>query len=124
MDVIKKFSKGKWLMRAALLLKDPQKTQQLLAGVKKYTSKEGLTSVKDTLVLMYEYVRDCVTGKYKGYSLTNLTLIVAPLIYLVAPIDAIPDILPAGLIDDVAIIFWTFGKSKEELEKYKEWREE
>lgn len=61
--------------------------QELLKNVAYYVNKEGLAKVKDKIVLMYDYVKDIITGKYTDYSMSNLAIIVAALIYVVSPLD-------------------------------------
>ncbi|NUQ82487.1 MAG: DUF1232 domain-containing protein [Bacteroidetes bacterium] len=46
-------------------------------------------------------------------------LAIAALLYLISPIDAVPDFIPfAGLMDDVGIILWTFAQLALDLDKY------
>jgi uncharacterized membrane protein YkvA (DUF1232 family) len=96
----------------------------LLDKTSKYRDKKGLAKVKDEFIRLCNYIRDVTTGKYKDYSGWSLTLIVASIIYVVSPLDIIPDFLVgAGLIDDVAIVLWTFKKLKEELDNYRKYEE-
>ena len=45
----------------------------------------------------------------------------AAVLYVVSPLDIIPDFLiVAGLIDDAAIIAWAFNEMNKELTKYQE----
>ena len=77
--------------------------------------------MSEYLTLMVDYVKDVATGRYKGYSKTHLTLIVAAILYVVSPLDVIPDFLiVAGLIDDAAIIARVFNEIGKELDKYKD----
>jgi uncharacterized membrane protein YkvA (DUF1232 family) len=48
-----------------------------------------------------------------------LFLIVGAVIYVVTPIDFLPDFVPPGLIDDLSIIAWAMKEAVSELEKYK-----
>lgn len=123
MDIIKKFQEGKWMQKANEFLNDKIKLQKLLANVKEYAEKKGLSSVKETLLLMYDCLKDIVSGKYKDYDIAKITLIVAALIYVVTPIDIIPDILLGGLIDDANVLMWALGEANTELEKYKAYKE-
>lgn len=60
--------------------------------------------------------------KFKPSS-TTIALIIGTLLYVISPIDMIPDALPAiGFLDDAAIIAATVEKIKVEIEKYKEWK--
>ena len=86
-----------------------------------YIKKNGLKSVSEHLTLMTNYVKDVASGRYKGYNKTHLTLIVAAILYVVSPLDIIPDFLiVAGLVDEAAIIAWAFNEMSKELSKYKE----
>lgn len=123
MDIIKKFQEGKWMQKANEFLNDKIKLQKLLTNVQEYADKKGLSSVKETLLLMYDYLKDIVSGKYKDYDIAKITLIVAALIYVVTPIDIIPDILLGGLIDDANVLMWALGEANTELEKYKAYKE-
>lgn len=121
MDIIDKFLRSKWLTKAAKCVKTPGAMTKLALTAGVYLRKNGLKSVSEYLTLMVNYVKDVATGRYKGYSKTHLTLIVAAILYVVSPLDVIPDFLiVAGLIDDAAIIAWVFNKIGKELDKYKE----
>lgn len=88
--------------------------------VKKAFGKEGLAEVLDDLKMLYNYVHDIATGTYTDYSKAKLAIAVAALIYVVSPIDLIPDFLPGGFIDDVAIVGFAIKQLHDELEKYKQ----
>jgi uncharacterized membrane protein YkvA (DUF1232 family) len=46
-------------------------------------------------------------GEYKGMSYGTLGLLALGLIYIVSPIDAIPDLLPiVGVVDDTGVALW------------------
>lgn len=121
MDIIDKFLRSKWLTKAAKCVKTPRAMTKLALTAGVYLRKNGLKSVSEYLTLMVNYVKDVATGRYKGYSKTHLTLIVAAILYVVSPLDVIPDFLiVAGLIDDAAIIAWVFNEIGKELDKYKE----
>ncbi len=86
------------------------------------TSKKGLDEVRGQGFTLVNLVKDRMSGRYKDFSWTNLVLIVAGLIYLVSPIDFIPDfILGIGYADDVAVILYIMRKLSGELDKYKLW---
>lgn len=123
MNYVSEFLNGKWLQQAKEYLSNSEKMQELLKNVAYYVNKEGLAKVKDKIVLMYDYVKDIITGKYTDYSMSNLAIIVAALIYVVSPLDLVPDmILALGLLDDVAIVTWAIGVVDTELTNYSEWK--
>lgn len=121
MDIIDKFLHSKWLAKATKCIKTPGSMTKLGLSAGIYIKKNGLKSVSEHLTLMTNYVKDVASGRYKGYNKTHLTLIVAAILYVVSPLDIIPDFLiVAGLVDDAAIIAWAFNEMGKELSKYKE----
>ena len=72
---------------------------------------------------MRDYLSDIATGKYKEYDGKKLIIIVAAIIYVVTPIDFLPDFIPPGWIDDISIVAWALKEASEELEKYKNYKE-
>ena len=121
MNFVSRFLKGKWLDKARLYALNPQKLKLLLPQLGKYLSKNGLSSAKDTLLLMKNYLFDISTGKYKDYDLKKLIVIVGAIIYVITPIDLLPDFIPPGFIDDLSIVAWALKEASAELEKYKTW---
>lgn len=119
MGFVSKFLKGSWLEKAKRYAFNPKKMRELLLQLGKYVSKNGLSSVKETLVLMKDYLFDVTTGRYKDYDGKKLLIIIAAAIYVVTPIDIMPDFIPPGLIDDLSIVAWAMKEVASELEKYK-----
>lgn len=119
MDFTKIF-KEEWLSKVTTFIQNPERLTDLLEKVKKAFGKEGLAEVLDDLKMLYNYVHDIATGTYTDYSKAKLAIAVAALIYVVSPIDLIPDFLPGGFIDDVAIVGFAIKQLHDELEKYKQ----
>ena len=120
MNFITQFIKGNWLGKARLYTFNPQKMKVLLFQLGLYLTKNGLSSAKETLSLIRDYLCDVSTGKYKDYELKKLTIIVGAIIYVVTPIDLFPDFIPAGFVDDLSILGWAASQAVAELRKYKE----
>ena len=99
MDIIGKFKNSAWIKKAEDYVKNPERLKGLIAKCGTYIGKEGLSSVKENLLLLISYVKDIAVGKYKDYDVANLAIIVAALLYVVSPIDLIPDFLPVGFAD-------------------------
>ena len=65
-------------------------------------------------------IKASVKREYDGGH--RLLLMVAAAVYIVSPIDAVPDfLLPFGLIDDAFVISWLFGTLLAETERFLEW---
>lgn len=121
MNFVSRFLKGKWLDKARLYTLNPHRLKSLLVQLGGYLSKNGLSSAKATLVLMKNYLHDIATGRYKEYDLKKLSVIIAAIIYVVTPIDLLPDFIPPGFIDDLSIVAWALKEAAAELERYKAW---
>ena len=120
MNFITQFIKGNWLGKARLYSFNPQKMKVLLFQLGLYLTKNGLSSAKETLILIKDYLHDVSTGKYKDYELKKLTIIVGAIIYVVTPVDLFPDFIPTGFVDDLSILGWAASQAVAELRKYKE----
>ena len=120
MSFITQIMKGSWLGKAKLYAINPKKMKDLLLQLGYYVSKNGLSEVKDTLLLIRDYLHDVSTGIYKDYEVKKLVIIVAAIIYVVTPIDLLPDFMPPGLIDDISILAWAIKQAATELSRYKE----
>ena len=123
MNFVSRFLKGNWLGKAKIYAFNPLKLKNLLQKLGSLISRQGLLKVKDHLVLMRDYLSDIATGKYKEYDGKKLIIIVAAIIYVVTPIDFLPDFIPPGWIDDVSIVAWAIKEASEELERYKNYKE-
>lgn len=125
MDKIKLLEefKEKWMSKAKEYVQTPERIKKLIPQIKEYLSKKGLKEVKEKVILLIDYISDIVNGNYKDYNVKAFLYVVAAMIYLVSPIDVIPDfILGIGLTDDVAVILFVLREISLELDKYKEWK--
>jgi len=121
--VIEEFKLDNWLDSAKAYVTNATKLKSLVECAKDFIKKKGLASVKGQMSLLLSYIKDVAVGKYKDYNVLQLTLIVAGVVYVVTPIDLIPDFVPvAGWADDVAVIAYVFKTAHDELVKYSEWQ--
>ncbi|MCQ2380229.1 MAG: DUF1232 domain-containing protein [Victivallaceae bacterium] len=75
------------------------------------------------LKLLYGMLKDYFSGDYKQIPWKFLAALVGAFIYLILPMDLVPDILPfVGFTDDVAIFGYVFSTFMDEIEKYCEWK--
>ena len=119
MDFVKLFKQGSWIKSAKKFVGDNSKLSALALEAMRYAKeKKSLDDVKDDILLLCNYVKDIATGRYKGYKTWNLTVIIAALLYIISPVDVIPDFL-VGFVDDIGIIAWALGKMSSELDAYK-----
>lgn len=70
--------------------------------------------------VLVQMAKDIMQGRYK-VNTWNASIIVATIVYVVSPIDAIPDVIPVlGWLDDVTIVGYALSKLSDELKRYKE----
>lgn len=119
-DFVKRFLQAGWIKRAAGYVSNPRKLKTMVFQLGLYLSKKGPARLKEQTKLVYHYLSDVALGHYKEYNVNSLIFLVAATIYLLTPIDFIPDFLPTGFLDDSAIILWALNVTSDELERYKQ----
>ncbi|MCI6522667.1 MAG: YkvA family protein [Parabacteroides sp.] len=119
-DFVKRFLQAGWIKRAAGYVSNPRKLKTVVFQLGLYLSKKGPARLKEQTKLLYHYLSDVAMGHYKEYNVNSLIFLVAATIYLLTPIDFIPDFLPIGFLDDSTIILWALNVTSDELTKYKQ----
>ena len=75
------------------------------------------------LKLLFSIIQDYVKGEYRVVPFWSIAAIVAALLYVLSPIDLIPDFIPViGLVDDALVIAACLAMVEEDLLKYKDWK--
>ena len=61
-------------------------------------------------------------GNYRKIPFRMVTSIAAAMLYLVSPLDVVPDWVPfGGLLDDALVLAAIFALSRSDLEEYAKW---
>lgn len=97
---VHEFKESKWAKAAH----DPQAREEVLEALPEWMKKVRNSDLLDRARRLKDYLTSgrCSTG--------DLVLVVAALIYLISPIDFVPDFIPfAGWLDDVAIATMVLG---------------
>jgi len=117
----------KFKSKATSIVNDSAALKNTLSKVQKkldaMEENEGLRGkVVAYVKLVIRMITNSVSGRYPDLPWQTLIMIVAGLLYFIAPLDAIPDFIPiAGLVDDVTILAWLGKSFSDDLAKYKEW---
>lgn len=85
-----------------------------------------LGSVIDDIITMSEMADAYIHKKYFNIPFGSILSVVAALIYVLSPIDLIPDVLPViGYVDDVAVVMLVlhFGVDQD-LDRFRKWKKE
>lgn len=71
--------------------------------------------------LLYDMVKNNFAGNF-SISAINVSIIIGTLLYIISPVDIIPDFIPVmGLTDDAAILTACLATLKKEIKRYQEW---
>lgn len=129
MDDKKKYEDGykRYESAANEYMEQPEKTKELInkATKKAAEKKNVLKDVWDQLQVLFDLVTAWRKGEYRKLPTGSILMIIATIIYFVAPIDIVPDFLVGlGLLDDAAVIGFTLKQISSDLDKFKLWQEE
>ena len=108
---------------ATQYLRDKERLRHLLAEAVSIAQRRGGKLLKD-IQLLVRLLKASMSGVYTGLSVRKLVAIVAAILYLISPLDVIPDFIPVvGYVDDAAVIAWVMKSIAEELKDFKMWEE-
>lgn len=80
--------------------------------------------VKEKFKTLLRLIRALYKKEYKDFPWGSLVKATATIIYLVSPLDLIPDFIPfVGMMDDFALISWTIGSLSDDIRKFENWEE-
>lgn len=117
----------KFLHKAEEYVNKPSRIKKLLTDAYKRASEQKdlgtiANEVWESFQQLYRMIRAAVSGEYHGIEKKTLVGGVAVLLYLVSPIDLIPDFIPVlGMLDDAALLAWFLTGIKTELDHFLAW---
>jgi uncharacterized membrane protein YkvA (DUF1232 family) len=98
-----------------------EKQQAVEEKVKNSGKLERFTT---DIKLMFSLVRDYYNGRYRSIPWKSIAAIVGALIYVLNPLDLIPDlILSIGFVDDVGVVALCLKLVESDLHRYAAWKE-
>lgn len=101
--------------------------QKVLAKEEKITKKvKGAGSLEEhleTVKLMFALIKAYWSGEYRQIPWFTIAAIVAALLYVLSPLDLIPDFIPIiGLMDDAMVLAACLNLVKKDLTQFETWR--
>ncbi|MEM8600117.1 MAG: YkvA family protein [Bacteroidota bacterium] len=109
---------------AEAIAQDDTRMQALLSRAvgKLRANRRDLGGLRDEVPVLLRFLRAWVRGDYRRVPWRTLTLVVAGLVYFVAPVDLLPDVLAGiGFIDDAAVIAYVIKTIRGDLERFETW---
>ena len=69
-------------------------------------------------------VRNYISGEYREIKSSTIISGLAVLLYVLSPIDLVPDFIPVvGFLDDLSLVSWFVGKFQDEIVRFREWEQ-
>ncbi|MDZ7696826.1 MAG: DUF1232 domain-containing protein [Deltaproteobacteria bacterium] len=84
-----------------------------------------LNRLMEDIRLLYALVKDYWKGNYRSVSPWSIVVFVSGILYILIPVDILPDFIPLiGQIDDTVILLVCLYLLERDLQKYKKWKAE
>jgi uncharacterized membrane protein YkvA (DUF1232 family) len=118
---------GSFLGRATKVLGKPLKVVLILDEVATrladaHSKDNKFKQLIDTALAVVRLVRSYVAGEYRQVHSSTIVSGIAVFLYVLSPIDLVPDFIPVvGFLDDLSLISWFVGKFKGEIASFREW---
>jgi uncharacterized membrane protein YkvA (DUF1232 family) len=116
-----------FINRASKLLGKPFKVITVLNEAADKLASENSKDNKfkqlfDIALTLVRLVRNYISGDYRQIQTSTIISGLAVLLYVLSPIDLVPDFIPVlGFLDDLSLISWFVGKFQVEITNYREW---
>lgn len=82
----------------------------------------ALRKFKDDLALTYALVKAYWNGEYREVPWATIAGLVGCLVYVISPIDLVPDFIPvAGFLDDATVVGLALHAFHTDLKTFSEW---
>jgi len=90
---------------------------------KKFKGNGPLGRFVTDIKLLFAIIQDYWKGEYRQVTFWSIAAIVAALLYVLNPLDLIPDMIPIiGYVDDALIIAVCLAMVEPDLQNYKDWK--
>lgn len=74
------------------------------------------------LPLLIRFLRAWGNGSYPGLSARTLVIVAGALLYVLSPVDLVPDFIPGiGVIDDLAVLALLLQSLAQDLATFRAW---
>jgi len=111
--------------RAAKRLAANRSVTSALLAAARLVGRHGLAPVRNDLATVLRLTREAAAGRYRRVPKRALVALIAGIVYLVNPLDLVPDVLPlVGFADDLAVLLWVTRQFRHELDEFLAWERE
>lgn len=99
--------------------KDAEKVLSKQSKILGIMKNPTLQKYFDDVSLYFQMLKEFFSGKYKSIPIGSIAAIIGTLLYILSPIDIIPDLIPGGFVDDLGILITCLNFTKVDVEEYK-----
>jgi uncharacterized membrane protein YkvA (DUF1232 family) len=114
--------------KAGSYAKDPEKLRKLFEQASnklREMPRRPFAEMWAYVMAMIRLVRAYHAGTYRQISWRSFLIIIGALLYLVSPLDVIPDWIPVlGYVDDALVIALALKSVRDDLDAFMEWETE
>ena len=104
----------------------PEKIEELSNKgdeVDKKTKSLALKKFRDQILLMFQLIDYYVKGKYNRIAWRSIAAVAGTLLYVLLPVDLIPDMIPvAGFLDDAGVVAAALKLIGIDLKGFSDWK--
>jgi len=91
----------------------------------KFENKGKLQRYLDDAIILFSLLKDYANGNYREVPFNVIAAIGGALLYVLSPIDLIPDFIPIiGYLDDAAVVAFCLNLIEKDLISYKIWKKQ
>jgi uncharacterized membrane protein YkvA (DUF1232 family) len=116
---------AKAVISAKSYVENPQRLQSLFEEAARQAAsmpKEPFAETWPYFQTMLRLIRAYSEAKYRDVPESTLVVIIAAIIYIVNPLDVIPDALPAlGYLDDATVLALAVRRARQALDDFMIW---
>ena len=81
-----------------------------------------LADIASDVTVLFDMVKDYADGSYREVPQKSIFAAAAALLYILNPLDLIPDLVPAlGLVDDAAVLTMVVKAIQSDVHAYRSW---
>jgi uncharacterized membrane protein YkvA (DUF1232 family) len=129
---------GRWIHRSPKLEKFVDNTSYFIKHPDKFTERvneiynqatsrgeyKTLAEFGSKFQSAFRMAKLTISGEYTGIPKGQLFAGLAALVYVISPIDLIPDALPfLGFVDDAALLLWLVRNASEQIDRFEQWEQ-
>lgn len=89
----------------------------------KFKSQGKLKRFIDDIQVLFSMIKDYINGNYREVPWNIIASVGGTLLYVLSPLDLIPDVVPfVGYIDDAAVVAFCLNFVEKDLAAYRVWK--